>query len=224
MKITLWAALCWAALSSLAMAQGNGRLYDPEPPADSAYVRVVVASKSAAVDIAVDGKVRVRALPGQDVSEYLVLPEGAHAIALLAAGKTQTLVSKSVDISKGKSLTLAFATNKSDARLSVFEDKGNTNKLKATLAAYNLGSQGNLDISTADGASKVFSGLAVGSSAAIQVNPIAVELSAKNDKGVGKARLEMTQGGTYSVMAFDDTNGRPNLKVFQSRVERYTGP
>lgn len=206
-----------------AMAQSNGRLYDPEPPADSSYVRVVIASKSAGVDVAVDGKVRVRSLSGQEASEYLVLPEGTHTITLLAAGKGQTMTSKTMDIGKGKSLTLGFSSTKGDAHVHVFEDKGNTNKLKATLAAYNLGTSGNIDVGTADGANKVFAALRPGHSAALQVNPIAVELLAKNEKGSSKVKLEMSQGGTYSIMAFDEGNGRPILKVFQSRVERYTG-
>ncbi|MDT8990059.1 alginate O-acetyltransferase AlgF [Curvibacter sp. APW13] len=204
-------------------AQGNGRLYDPEPPADSAYVRVVVSAKSPAMDVAVDGAVRFRALPGQEVSDYMVLPGGGHTVALQVTGKSQVAASKVLEVQKGKSLTLVFSAAKGDARTTVFEDKGNTNKLKATLTTYNLGTNGSLDIATADGANKVFTGLAAGSSSSIQVNPIAVELMAKNDKGQGKVKLEMAQGGTYSVMAFEDAQGRPSLKVFQGRVERYTG-
>ena len=212
------------AFCATAVAQSNGRLYDPEPPADSAYVRVVIASKNSGVDVAVDGKVRIRSLPGQEASEYLVLPEGSHAIALLVGGKRQVMTSKTMEIAKGKSLTLGFSSTKGDAHVHVFEDKGNTNKLKATLAAYNLSASGSIDVGTADGASKVFSALLPGHSAAIQVNPIAVELLAKNEKGSGKVKLEMSQGGTYSIMVFDEGNGRPTLKAFQSRVERYTGP
>lgn len=206
-----------------AWAQGNGRLYDPEPPADSAYVRVVVSSKGPAMDVAVDGVVRIRALPGQEVSDYMVLPGGSHTVALQVSGKGQIMASKLLDVQKGKSLTLAFSTAKSDARTVVFEDKGNTNKLKAILAAYNLGAHGSLDVATVDGSSKVFTGLAAGSSSSIQVNPITVELLAKNEKGQGKVKLEMTQGGTFSLVAFEDAQGRPSLKVFQGRVERYTG-
>lgn len=208
-----------------AMAQSAGRLYDPEPPVDSAYVRTVIATKSAPVDVVVDGRVRVRGLAGQDASEYLVLSAGAHTIALHAQGKAHALFSKTMDIAKSKSLTLAFPAVKADAQPTVFEDKGNTNKLKAILAAYHLGPQlGVVDITTAEGANKVFPGLVAGTSAALQVNPIAVELSLEAGKGRAKAKLEMAQGGTYSVMVFSDGSGRPNLKVFPSRVERYTGP
>lgn len=215
----------WGVTMVSAMAQGSGRLYDPEPPADSAYLRTVVAAKGPAVDVVVDGKVRVRSLPGQEVSEYLVLAEGKHTLALHVQGKAQSVISKPLDIAKGKSSTLVFASLKADAQTAFFEDKGNSNKLKATLAAYHLGPQlGVLDITTADGANKVFGGLTPGGSAALQVNPIAVELAAKAGKGGAKVKLEMAQGGTYSIMVFDDGNGRPILKTFQSRVERYTGP
>jgi alginate O-acetyltransferase complex protein AlgF len=207
------------------MAQSSGRLYDPEPPADSAYVRAIVAAKSAPMDVVVDGKVRVRALKGQEISDYLVLPEGTHTVALHATGKLQPLVSKTMEIVKGKSNTLAFSAFKADASTMVFEDRGNSNKLKATLAAYHVAPLlGEVDITTADSGGRVFGALLPGGFAALQVNPIGVNLSLKSIKGLASVKLEMSQGGTYSLVIFEDGNGRPLMKVFQSRVERYTGP
>lgn len=212
------------ALSS-AVAQGSGRLYDPEPPVDSAYVRTLVATKGGPVDVFVDGKLRLRSVPGQVVSDYMVIPEGKHTLALHAAGKGQAVVSKELDVVKGKSNTVAFAALKGDAQTSIFEDRGNTNKLKATLAAYHVApALGSVDISTADGASKVFGGLLPGTSASIQVNPIAVNLAVNAGKSAATVKLEMSQGGTYSVVVFDEGQGRPLIKVFTNRVERYTGP
>jgi hypothetical protein len=219
------AGLGLVAAFGSATAQGSGRLYDPEPPVDSAYVRTLVATKGAPVDVFVDGKLRLRSVPGQEVSDYMVIPEGKHTLALHAAGKTQAIVSKELDVVKGKSNTVAFASLKGDAQTSVFEDRGNTNKLKATLAAYHVApALGNVDISTADGASKVFGGLLPGSSASIQVNPIAVSLLVKAAKKTSTVKLEMSQGGTYSVVVFDEGQGRPIIKVFTNRVERYSGP
>lgn len=218
-------ALLLMLVSQCVMAQGGGgRLYDPEPPADSAYLRVVVAGAGVAADVVVDGRVRVKGLPAQEASEYLVLQEGNHVVALHAQGKAQVLASKSLDIAKGKSSTLVFASLKPDTVTTLLEDKGNTNKLKATLAAYHLAPKlGVVDIVTADGANKVFSGLAVGSVSALQVNPISIELQAMVGKSAAKVKLEMAQGGTYSAMLFEDAAGKPRLKVFPSRVERYTG-
>ena len=54
-------------------AQPAGTLYDPEPPADSAYVRVVTANHEERFDVHVDGKVRVKNLKAGSASEYMVL-------------------------------------------------------------------------------------------------------------------------------------------------------
>lgn len=222
-KILKWLFAVFFAQS--AFAQGSaGRLYDPEPPADSAYLRAVVASVGSGVDVVVDGRVRVRGLPTQEASEYLVLSEGRHVIALHASGTNRVLISKSLEVVKAKSQTLVFHALKSDAAITVLEDKGNTNKLKSLLAGYNLTPNGNaVDIVTSDGRNKVFSGLGGDAAAFLQVNPIAVELMVQVGSTIARAKLDMVQGATYSVMLFSDASSKPKLKVFQSRVERYTG-
>ena len=64
--------LSFAALAAFgASAQQAGTLYDPEPPADSAYVRFIVLG-SGAVDVLVDGKPRVTKLAAGTPSDYLV--------------------------------------------------------------------------------------------------------------------------------------------------------
>lgn len=223
MKFLRWALIGVIAQSAMAQS-GSGRLYDPEPPADSAYLRTVVAGSGAAVDVVVDGRVRVHGLPNQEASEYLVLTEGRHVIALHAPGTNRALVSKSLEIVKAKSQTLVFQGLKADAAITVIDDKGNSNKLKSLLAGYNLTPNGDVvDIVTADGRNKVFAGLGRGVAAFLQVNPIAVELMVQTGGSTARVKLDMLQGATYSVMLFTEPNGKPKLKVFQSRVERYTG-
>ena len=51
------------------MAQPAGLLYDPEPPVDSAYVRVLLASPEGVVDVLVDGRSRIRKLASGEASE-----------------------------------------------------------------------------------------------------------------------------------------------------------
>ena len=71
--------------NSFVWAQPAGLLYDPEPPVDSAYVRIVLASPTGVVDVLVDGRVRIQKLATGQASEYLVLAAGKHTIALHAA-------------------------------------------------------------------------------------------------------------------------------------------
>jgi hypothetical protein len=212
-------------LSMDAVAQSTGRLYDPEPPIDSGYVRVILASRDAPMDVLVDGQPRVRKLASQELSEYMVLTEGKHTIALNPVDKPGAVFSRSIDVARGKAVTLAVSALKQDATLFSYEDKGNTNKLKSVLMAYHLDPKaGSLDILTGDGGTKVFGGLAYGATASIQVNPIVVDIivTSIGDKSAkSRSTLEMQQGGTYSVLLLGANGNKIIMKTTQNRTERY---
>lgn len=216
------------ALSSfLSAAQPAGLLYDPEPPVDSAYVRIVLAAREGAVDVVVDGRKRIQKLDFGEASEYMVLPAGKHTIAVHPAGKPVAHFSTAFDVVKGRAMTLAFTTLKADTVPVVFEDKANSNKLKALLAVYNLDVKaGSLDILTADGNTKVFSAIAYGTSVFLPVNPISIDLIAvKTGEKTPQTRasLAMTQGGTYSVLLLPGDGGKLVARATQNKIERYTG-
>jgi alginate O-acetyltransferase complex protein AlgF len=208
-------------------AQPAGLLYDPEPPADSAYVRVILASNDGSIDIQVDGRPRIRNLKSGEFSDYMVLSAGKRTISIHTAGKSVASLSSSIDVVRGKAMTVAFTDLKAGKTPIVFEDKANTNKLKVQLAVYHLVEKaGPLDVLTADGNTKVFSGVAFGASTSLQVNPISIELIATNggDK-TAKARtsLSMTQGGTYSILLSSGESGNLIARTAQNKIERYTG-
>ena len=215
------------SLNFFVMAQPAGLLYDPEPPVDSAYVRVVLASREGVVDVLVDGRARIQKLASGEASEYMVLAAGKHTIALHATGKPAAYFSTSFDVVRGRAMTLAFTTLRADTVPVVFEDKANSNKLKALLAVYNLDAKiGALDVLTADGNTKVFSGVVYGTSASIPVNPISIDLIAvKIGDNVPQTRasLAMTQGGTYSILLLPGNGGKLIARPVQNKIERYTG-
>jgi alginate O-acetyltransferase complex protein AlgF len=233
----LCAAQCAAIpllLPTLAQAQPAGLLYDPEPPADSAYVRVLVVSNDSAVDIVVDGKSRVAKLAAGDVSDYMVLTAGKHIIALHSTAKAAATSSHTVDVVPGKAMTVAFMSTKSGIAPTIFEDKSNTNKLKSLVAAYHLdGKAGPLNLVTADGNTKVFTNLAYGVSNSIQVNPISVELVAAKVSDVAAAgggmasaprtKLSMSAGANYSVFLLPNDKGSLVARAVQNKTERYLG-
>ena len=234
MRFRFAAKLAYLVLSTLLVfsspplqAQPTGLLYDPEPPADSAYVRVLLASRDAAVDILVDGRLRIRALGTREPSEYLVLKAGKHSIAVHAAGKPVAQASATLDVVRGRALTVAFTNLSAKAVPVVFEDKANSNKLKALLAVYHLdATAGTLDVLTADANTKVFSDLTYGTSKAILVNPISVDLiatKAGEKAAQANAAVTLTQGGTYSVLVLPGTAGKPLLRAVENKIERYTG-
>jgi hypothetical protein len=208
-------------------AQSSGRLYDPEPPIDSGYLRVVIATPAAAQDIWIDGQPRIQKLPGQSLSEYMVLLEGKHTLSFQTSGASSPKVTFPLEITRGKSITLAFPSLRADTVPFALEDKGNTNKLKVMLTAYHLAPKvGALDVMTADGSAKVFSNLAYAQSASLQVNPISVNLIASPAGGNGalaKFPLEMVQGGTYSVLFTVDAKGKLSAQTVLNKTERFTG-
>lgn len=214
-------------LSLVAAAQSTGLLYDPEPPADSAYVRVVHASRGEAVDIRVDGRSRISKLGAGEASDYMVLTAGKHAVAVSSVGKPTAHVSAMIDVVRGRAMTVAFTALKADAVPVIFEDKANSNKLKALLAVYHLDAKsGPLDVLTADGSVRVFSGVVHGASASLLVNPISIDLittTAGDKVPRGRVSLTMAQGGTYSVILLSGEGGKLVARALQNKIERYTG-
>lgn len=209
-------------------AQPTGLLYDPEPPSDSAYVRILLASRGAPVDVLVDGRVRVHKLGPGRASDYLVLTAGKHQLAIHPTGKSVAQVSTTLDVVQGRAMTVAFTTLSANATPILFEDKANSNKLKALLAVYHLDAKaGVLDVLTVDGKTQVFSGLAYGTSRAIPVNAISIELMATktgDKRALASTALAMAQGGTYSVLLLPAAAGdKLQALAQQNKIERYTG-
>lgn len=222
-----WRALGACLLAGLclrAAANPDGLLYDPQPPADSAYVRVLAVSGQGPLDVLVDGKARVRKLAAGAASDYMVLRAGRHVIVLQPQARGLPALSSTVEVAAGRALTLAFGAAAAPV---VFEDRANANKLKALLSVYHLGAgTDKLDIVTADGATRVFTDLAPGTSAAIPVNPIEIGLVAAragSTAPLASARLAMSRGGTYSVLLLPGPKGTLIARTMQNNIERYTG-
>lgn len=210
-------------LSGMANAQQTGLLYDPEPPANSAYVRVIVAADGPAMTLSVDGKPRGAALAAGDVGEYLVLSAGTHALKLSAGGQ---VLETTLDAPAGKALTLAYTSRAVGTQPLRFEDKANTNKLKAVLTAYHLApGSGPLDVTAGERAQVVFPAVAEGASVSRPVNPLNIGFGlARSGTAVAApgAPLAMEYGGTYSLFILPGEDA-PVLKAVLNRVERYTG-
>lgn len=216
-------ALVALLVAGAANAQQTGLLYDPEPPANSAYVRVIVAADGPAMALSVDGKPRGSALAAGDAGEYLVLPAGTHTLKLSAGGQ---VLETTLEAPAGKALTLAYTSRANGAQPLRFEDKANTNKLKAVLTAYHLApGSGPLDVTAGERAQVVFPTVAEGTSVSRPVNPLNIGFgiarsgTALADPG---APLAMEYGGTYSLFILPGHDG-PVLKTVLNRVERYTG-
>jgi len=72
----------------------------------------------------------------------------------------------------------------------------------------------------------VFSGITYGTSKALSVNPIAVELIAtKSGEKLAQANASLTlsQGATYSILLLPGAGEKLLARATQNRIERYTG-
>lgn len=212
---------------TVAGAQPAGLLYDPEPPVDSAYVRVINAAAEGIVDVRVDGRSRIQKLGAGEASEYMVMAAGKHTITLHASEKKEAQLTTNLDVVKGRATTVAFTTLRGSSAPVIFEDKANTNKLKALLSVYHLAAKaGPLDVVSIDGKTKVFSNIAYGTSASIPVNPISIELMATKVGEItpqASTSVAMSQGGTYSILVLTGDGGKLVARSVQNRIERYTG-
>lgn len=210
-----------------AHAQSEATLYAPEPPANSAYVRVIHLSSEKALDLVVDGDRRVGNLAGTKPSDYLVLAAGKHTLALKRPGNPSELVSMTMSLESGRAFTVAVTALRQDAKPLVFEDKANSNMLKAGLTVYHLDAKaGPVDVLTADGKTTVFSNLAPDTSRNISVNPIKVELMVARTgtrSAMARATVAMSPGGTYSFLILPGAGGKPVAQAVQNKVERYSG-
>ena len=210
-----------------AIAQTSTGLYDPEPPVDSAYVRVLLATDPGPMQLVVDGNTRLSAVAAHQVSDYLVLSAGLHQLALQAAGTGAPWNTVSLDVVQGLAMTVVFTAARGGEPPFVLTDKTGTNKLKAMIGVYQLASRQNpLDVLTADGKTKVFAHLAYGTSAYLAVNPITTRLkvqSGSDTRVLGQAELAMTQSAAYSILILPDKGGDIKVSVVPNKVERYTG-
>lgn len=210
-------------IGTAAFAQSTGRLYDPLPPDDSAYMRAVLVPPAADGAIVLDGKTRVAKLSARTPGEYLVVATGTHQLQVKPGGKSWP--SAKVDAAERGAYTVVFPS--ASAKPYIFTDKTGTNRLKAMLAVYHVAADaGAVDILTADGKTKVFSQIKPGAPAILEVNPIHVTLivvSAGTSKPLATISLDMERGAAYSVFVLPAAGKKITAVAHRNQRERYTG-
>lgn len=216
-----WLAISAAvgmALSGPALAQ-QARLYDPMPPANSAYVRVLAATGSD-YSVWAEQKERASKVPSGTPSPYMVMPPGSQQVEVRSGGQSITVA---LNIQASRSFTVLVPEMKADKAV-VVSDKSNSNRLKATLMAYNL-STAPADLSTADGQTSIFKNLAPTAGNGLVVNPVTLDYKATGSDGavLGNGRIDLTPGSAYTVVLMGAQNGGPKAASHTNSVERYQG-
>jgi alginate O-acetyltransferase complex protein AlgF len=173
-------------LLGFAVAQETG-LYDPAPPADSAFVRVIN------MPAATLGGKAVTALKGA-ASSYVVIPQGDFA------AKLGTATSK-LKVEAGKFYSVVNVGNK----VTLLTDQAAENRAKALLTIYNLSKSATVDLKTADGKTVVVAGVKTGESGSRTVNGITVDLAAfAGTKALGTLKgVKLERGNAYALVLTD---------------------
>ncbi|WP_034345584.1 alginate O-acetyltransferase AlgF [Deinococcus misasensis] len=181
--------LLWLVLSlSISQVHAQEALYDPAPPANSAYVRAFNLDASS-TELTVEKK-NYGKLNTLSASAYLIIPDGKQNVLVNKA-------SQSLSFSAGKYYTLLLQGGK----VQVMEDESNTNRAKALITLYNLTDSKNVGLKTADGKATVFKDVEIGKSKSQAVNGIKVALSVVNGSDILQAfkETQLERGAAYSV-------------------------
>ncbi|UQN06896.1 alginate O-acetyltransferase AlgF [Deinococcus sp. QL22] len=162
-------------------------MYDPAPPADSAFVRVINAPAAT-----LGGK-PVSALKGA-ASAYVVIPQGEFA------AKIGTVTSK-LKVEAGK----FYSVISNGGKVMLMADQAAENRAKALLTIYNLSKNASVDLKTADGKTAVVAGVKTGQSGSRAVNGITVDLAAfAGTKALGTLKgVKLERGNAYALVLTD---------------------
>lgn len=156
--ILAWAAPVWA---------DDSALYDPAPPPNSAFVRVIDARGKGEMQASV-GEVAVT-VPKSGISPYIVVPAGEQPVALSTdAGK--------VTLAAGKYYTIAFFVAGSPEP-KLIEDELLTNPAKSGVYVYNFSDAATIALFAPQPKANVIGDLAPGLSAFRSVNAVTVDLA-----------------------------------------------
>jgi len=174
-------------LLSLLLAE-EAALYDPAPPPDSAFVRVVNATPgSAPIEVVVNG-LSLSSVGYQQATHYAVVKGGERS---LSAGPTTAELS----FDSGAFYTVVLE----GGTLSALSDTPNDNLAKARLTLYNL-SDAPVSLKTADGQVAVLEGVSPNGVEGRAVNAIPIELAVfSGDQSITLPKVTLAQGNSYSI-------------------------
>ncbi|AWN22971.1 hypothetical protein DKM44_06795 [Deinococcus irradiatisoli] len=170
----------------MVFAQDAG-LYEPAPPANSAFVRVLNSST------AMLGNKTVTAEKNA-ASPYVVIPQGDFT------AKVGDLSDK-LKVEAGKFYSVIQNGNK----LVLLTDPSADNRAKALLVIYNLSKNVSIDLKTADGKTAVVSGVKPGESGSRAVNGITVDLAAFSGSKMLESLkgVKLERGNAYALVLTD---------------------
>jgi len=173
-------------------------LYDPAPPSDAAFVRLVHADASVSEGAAQISDKTLGSIGFQQVTPYVVVLKGS---------KTAQLGSQSATLSfeAGEFYTVAVL----DGGLRNQQDARNTNLAKAMLVLYNYTDTPGARLTTGDGSLEIIASVAPDTQGSRAVNALSTDLAVwlGEDKITVFEGIQLDRSRAYSAILFDSPNG-----------------
>ena len=195
-------------LSPISFAAGNDELYDPEPPLNSSFLRLIQVGSNDTYEVLIDGVKKSQVLKAGSISDYYVVTSGSHRIQLKNQSNPNKDIKTSLTILPGYFFTYAFINYSKNSKEVLFKDLPNLNQLKSQLTSYNLTkSIDKFDLETTEGKISIFKGISQGSSKSITVNPIDISVSLIDSSALNRLNLSLhlVAGKSFSLFFFDDS-------------------
>jgi alginate O-acetyltransferase complex protein AlgF len=211
---------CWlrTVLGSLAIAGAvanpsfaDGALYDPAPPPNSAFLRIMSAAPAAVADGKIGGN--PISLGEANVSDFVVVPGGKSAVE--AGGK-----SGEVDCPSGKYCSVVFDLAGSSSP-ALIVDEVLDNPAKSGLHFYNLTDQPALTLFAPDQGVALFEGVPTGGMKFRQVGAVTVNLSVKSgDSEVAKIEGAALKRRTGHSVIVRGASGSITAAIIENTVAK----
>ncbi len=202
------ATLVFFAVSASAAFAGDDNLYEKEPSANSAFIRVVHGKEGAgALHPRFKGK-PFNEIKYGEFSPYVVIPFGETKVTL---GEVDTKVTT---VAKGY-----YTGILKNGTLTITEDPAPKDPLKAQVIFYNFTDAADVSLKTADGKTSVLGPVAAGDKAGREVNPIKVTFAIyAGDKKLADVEgktLERDQSYAIALMGSAD---KPTVTFYKAVV------
>jgi alginate O-acetyltransferase complex protein AlgF len=196
----LFLSLAWLGLGFTAAAEaaGDEALYDPAPPPNSAFVRVIDARGQGNLQVTV-GQAGIT-VPATGVSAYVVVPAGEQDVVL----STET---SKITFAAGKYYTIALYVG-GNTKPTLLEDEILTNPAKSGIYVYNFSDAPSVKLFAPKPKVAVVDDLKPGLSAFKSVNAVTVDLALmEGDKTLAdfsQLALKRRTGLTFVVFGSGD--------------------
>jgi len=185
-----------AVVFGSASAEDEEGLYEPAPPPNAAFVRILHARPALDVVTARVGQMEYGSLRYTEASPYRVVLQGERQVVV------SNFMNASLEVVAGSFYTVALIPDGDSGRLLIIADTANTSRARALVTLYNFTTIPAVDLKTSDAVTTVLQQVAPNSSSSLIVNPITVTLAAFAEEAVigevHEVRLE--RGAAYSVI------------------------